>query len=110
MATVRNIPLDQPPFPKFVLLDDGSGNLWWIDKDGDLLIWDEDELPDDDHEIRLTTVKLSDTDDNDEIQQAFALSTPAPGWESTRDEKADLARVIDEEDRRSLDHDHSMNG
>lgn len=77
MATFRKTPLNNPFPDKFVLLDDGSTDLWWIDQDGDILYWDSDELPDDeDYEIRTTTVRLGATDSNEIIEAAFANSLP----------------------------------
>lgn len=75
MPTLRKKPLTNPFPDRLVLLDDGSGDLWWIDHDGDLLYWEEGQFPDEPYEIRQTTVQLGNTDDNTEIEQAFALST-----------------------------------
>jgi hypothetical protein len=73
-----------PPPAPFVLLDDGSGDLWWIDRDGDILFWDDDSPPNFDFEVRRTSVRMDSTDDNAKIEAAFASSVPVTYvWPST---------------------------
>jgi hypothetical protein len=77
VALIRHEPLAQPVPDKLVLLDDGTGDLWWIDHDGDLLFWDSEEEPEEPYEVWVNhSVKLGDTDDNAVIQQAYADAVP----------------------------------
>ena len=78
MPLIRERPIAQPDFDLFVLLDDGSGDLWWVDDDGDLLFWDQEGPPAEGlFEIRKTDVKLADVEDNDVIERAFRESEPS---------------------------------
>lgn len=86
MSLIRHQALVLPEFDHNlpVLFDDGSGDLWYIDTDGDILFWDGDEEPDYPYQVRRTDVKLGETDDNDILNRAFAESVPVIGFQWDR--------------------------
>lgn len=90
-----------------VLVDNGAGELYWIDEDGDLCIWEQPEPPDTPYVVRRSPLLATiDRDDNSEVEAAFRASTSVlmKEWDALFETLVDNNPTLEGKDSATLDY------